>query len=78
MLLRMTSGNPEEIFQLIKDDIPKENTKLRELIRPRLQLAAKIGFLSAGELWLWLYGYGHSYRVMVIAMVMSVVLPNQL
>ena len=53
MLLRMTSGNPEEIFQLIKDDIPKENTKLRELIRSRLQLAAKIVFLSAGELWLW-------------------------
>ena len=32
----MTSENPEEIFQLIKDDIPKENTKLRELIPPRL------------------------------------------
>ena len=77
MLLRMTSGNPEEIFQLIKDDIPKENTKLRELIRSRLQLAAKIVFLSAGEFRLWLYGYGHSYSVMVIAMVMSVILPNQ-
>ena len=28
----MTSENFEEIFQLIKDGIPKENTKLRELI----------------------------------------------
>ena len=28
----MTSENFEEIFQLIKDDIPKENTNLRELI----------------------------------------------
>ena len=37
ILLRMTSENFEEIFQLIKDDIPKENTNLRdELILPRL------------------------------------------
>ena len=36
VLLRMTFENPEEIFQLIKDDIIKENTKLRELIQPRL------------------------------------------
>ena len=36
ILLRMTSGNFEEIFQLIKDDIPNENTNLRELIPPRL------------------------------------------
>ena len=36
ILLRMTSENFEEIFQLIKDDITKENTKLRELIPPRL------------------------------------------
>ena len=28
----MTSEDFEEIFQLIKDDITKENTKLRELI----------------------------------------------
>ena len=34
ILLRMTSENSEEIFQLIKDDIPKENTKLRN--SPRL------------------------------------------
>ena len=32
----MTFENFEEIFQLIKDDIPKENTNLRELISPRL------------------------------------------
>ena len=36
ILLRMTSENFEEIFQLIKDDIPEENTNLRELIPPRL------------------------------------------
>ena len=28
----MTSENFEEIFQLIKDDISTENTKMRELI----------------------------------------------
>ena len=32
ILLRMTSEIFKEIFQLIKDDIPKENTNLRELI----------------------------------------------
>ena len=36
LLLRMTSENFEEIFQLIKDDITKENTKMRELIPTRL------------------------------------------
>ena len=36
ILLRMTSENFEEIFQLIKDDITKENIKMRELIPPRL------------------------------------------
>ena len=36
ILLRMTSENFEEIFRLIKDDILKENTNLRELILPRL------------------------------------------
>ena len=36
ILLQMTSENFEEIIQLIKDDIPKENTKLRELIQPSL------------------------------------------
>ena len=47
--LRMTSKNFEEIFQLIKDDIRKENTKMREPIPPRLKLAATIRFLSTGE-----------------------------
>ena len=32
----MTSENFEEIFQLINDDVTKENTKIRELIPPRL------------------------------------------
>ena len=37
ILLRMTSENSKEIFQLISD-ISTENAKLRELILPRLQL----------------------------------------
>ena len=36
ILLRMTSENFVKIFQLIKGDITKENTKMRELISPRL------------------------------------------
>ena len=36
ILLRMTSENFEDIFQLIKDKITKGNTKLKELIPPRL------------------------------------------
>ena len=36
ILLRMTSEIFEEIFQLIKGNIPKENTDLRELTPPRL------------------------------------------
>ena len=32
----MTFENFEEIFQLIKDVIPKENINLRELTSPRL------------------------------------------
>ena len=36
ILLRLTSENFEEIFQLIKNDITKENTTLRELIPPRI------------------------------------------
>ena len=49
ILLRKTSENFEEIFQLIKDDITKENIKMRKLIPPRL--AATIDFLSTGELY---------------------------
>ena len=33
ILLRMTSQNFEKMFQLIKDDINKENTKIRKLIQ---------------------------------------------
>ena len=47
--LPIASENFEEIFQLIKDDIRKENTKIREPIPPRLKLAAKIRFLPTGE-----------------------------
>ena len=36
-ILQITSENSsEEVFQLIKEDITKENTKIRELIPPRL------------------------------------------
>ena len=35
ILLRMTSEHSEEMFQLIKDNITKENIKFRELIPPR-------------------------------------------
>ena len=58
ILLWMTSEKFEEIFQLVKDDIPKENANLRELIPPRLWLAATIGFLSTGELY---KSYGYEY-----------------
>ena len=51
ILLKMTSENFDEIFQLIKDGIPKENSNLRELIPPRLSLAATIGFLSTEKLY---------------------------
>ena len=36
ILLRMTSKNFEEIFQLIKGGIHEENTNLRELVLPTL------------------------------------------
>ena len=36
ILLRMTSEIFGEIFQLIKNDIPKESTNLRELIPSKL------------------------------------------
>ena len=67
--LRMTSENFEEIFQLIKDDTPKENTNLREIIPPRLELAATSGFLSTGG------GGGGGYTRVTV---MSIVLPTQL
>ena len=58
ILLRITFENFKEIYQLIKDNIPKENTNLRELIPHRLPLAATIGFLSTGELY---KSYGYEY-----------------
>ena len=45
----MASEIFEEISQLIKNDIRKENTKMREPIPPRLNLADTICFLSVGE-----------------------------
>ena len=47
--LRMTSENFEGIFQLIKDDIRKENTKMREPIPPKLKFAATVCFLPTRE-----------------------------
>ena len=59
----MTSENSEEIFQLIKDDITKENIRMRELIPPRL--AAIFGFLSTGELYKsYIYEYYSFYSTM--------------
>ena len=66
ILLLMTSENFWKIFQLIKDDITNENTKLRELIPPRPELAVvAIGFLSTGELYKsYVYEYCSSYSAM--------------
>ena len=44
ILLRMTSEIFKEIFQLIKDNIPKENTNLRELIRPDYNMQPQLTF----------------------------------
>ena len=58
----MTYKNFEEIFQLIKDEITKESTKLRELTLRRLSRAATIGFLFTGELCIsYVYEYYCSY-----------------
>ena len=56
--LRMTFENFEEIFQLIKDGITKQNTKIRNPISPKLKLATTMGFLSAGE---WYKSYVYEY-----------------
>ena len=64
ILLRMTSENSKEIFQLI-NDISTENAKLRGLILPRLQL------LSTG------YNF-YQQRSYTRVMVMSIILRNQL
>ena len=59
ILLRMTSENFEEIFQLIKDDITKENTKMGELI------PSTSPFLSTEELCKsYVYQYYSSYSTM--------------
>ena len=59
----MISENFEEIFQLIKDDITKENNRMRELIPPRL--AATFGLLSTGQLYKsYVYEYYSFYSTM--------------
>ena len=59
ILLRMTSENFEEIFQLIKTDITKENIRMRETIPPRL--AAQLAF----------YQLGNYTRVMFMSIILS-------
>ena len=49
MYLRMPSENFEQIFQLVKDDITRENTKMRESIPPRLTFAAIISLFINRE-----------------------------
>ena len=46
--LRMSFEIFEEIIQLIKDDIIKKKTKMKDSILLRLYLAATTGFLSTG------------------------------
>ena len=59
-LLRIASENFEGVFQLIKDD-----TKLRELIPPRLYFVATVGFLSTGVLYKsYVYEHYSSYSTM--------------
>ena len=53
-VLRMTSEIVEEIFQLIKDNIPKENTNLRELPIQSITCCHNWLFINRGviqELW---------------------------
>ena len=50
IVLQMTSENFVEIFQLIKDDIPNENTNLKELILPRLNLQLQLAFYQQGSI----------------------------
>ena len=66
ILLRMTSENFEEIFQLIKDDITKGNTKLRELIPLRLTCSHTWFFVNMGII------------QELLLMIMSNILPTQI
>ena len=61
----MTSGNFDKEFQLIKDDITKEITKMREPVIFRLELVATIDFLSTGNSYKsYAYEYYFSYLAM--------------
>ena len=66
ILLRMTSKHFEEIFQLIKDDITKGNTKLRELIPLRLTCSHTWFFVNTGII------------QELLSMIMSNILPTQI
>ena len=48
ILLRITSENFEKIFQLIKDDITKENTKIREIIPQIITCSHNWLFINRG------------------------------
>ena len=49
ILQRMVSENFEEIFQLMKGEITKENTKMRELISPDYNLQPQLAFYQKGN-----------------------------
>ena len=54
----MISENFKEIFQLIKDDITKGNTKMRDPIPLLRNFVATISFLSTDESYkIYVYGY---------------------
>ena len=47
--LRMTAENFDEILSLIKDDISKKNTVMRDSVSAEIQLAITIRFLATGN-----------------------------
>ena len=47
--LRMTAENFDEILSLIKDDISKKNTVMRDSVSAEIQLAITIHFLATGN-----------------------------
>ena len=47
--LRMTAENFDEILSLIKDDISKKNTVMRDSVSAEIQLTITIRFLATGN-----------------------------
>ena len=47
--LRMTPGCFNELLELVKEDITKKPTNMRDAISPKLKLAVTLRFLSTGE-----------------------------